>query len=416
MYILYRQRAQKLVQRRRLDVRDQNDEFSPFAGKAAKGDEYRIRRAAEREGRRTRRRREREKKGDISHHNGMSTDDEESHSEIQVMQTELEHIATEARKIFEDVEEDFSQMKIIMSRFEEWRGKDGPTYNDAYVSLNLPKIFAPYVRLQMLLWNPLMRDSDGLEIERMKWFNLLILFGAGDSADEDPKQLREDPDRNLVSHLVEKVILVKLKEIIACWWDPLSHVQTVRLVNMVRHYADAYPSLGPSSKQLKDLTHAIIAKIRDAIDNDIFIPMFPKSVYDNKNSGVSLFFQRQFWVAWKLLSSTLMWHNVLSDSVIHELAVRSLLNLYLLPALNLASEINSSDALDKCRNVINALPRAWVKSEGTHAFLGRLEDFLIKLSEKLDPANHTAALKEVCDLLRSIGAIKQAEKISYKYL
>lgn len=32
VYALYRQRAQKMVQRRRQDVRDQNDEFSPFAG------------------------------------------------------------------------------------------------------------------------------------------------------------------------------------------------------------------------------------------------------------------------------------------------------------------------------------------------------------------------------------------------
>lgn len=74
---------------------------------------------------------------------------------------------------------------------------------------------------------------------------------------------------------------------------------------------------------------------------------------------------------------------------------------------------------DECYNffqVINALPRSWVKSEGTHVFLGRLEDFLIKLSEKLDPTTHTPALKEVCDLLKSIGATAQAEKIAYKYL
>ena len=74
-------------------------------------------------------------------------------------------------------------------------------------------------------------------------------------------------------------------------------------------------------------------------------------VYESKTSGVSLFFQRQFWVAWKLLSSVLMWHDVLSDSMIHDLAIRSLLNLYLLPALNLAAEININDALEKCRNV-----------------------------------------------------------------
>lgn len=55
-----------------------------------------------------------------------------------------------------------------------------------------------------------------------------------------------------------------------------------------------------------------------------------------------------------------------------------------------------------------------MKSEGTHAFLGRLEDFLVKLAEKLQTA-HSPAVKEVCDLLKSIGAQSQAEKLAYKY-
>lgn len=55
----------------------------------------------------------------------------------------------------------------------------------------------------------------------------------------------------------------------------------------------------------------------------------------------------QFWSAWKLLGATLMWHRILSDSVINDLAVRSLLNLYLLPALNLATEVSPADGLDK---------------------------------------------------------------------
>ena len=32
VYLLYRQKAQKIVERRRQDVKDQNNEFSPFAG------------------------------------------------------------------------------------------------------------------------------------------------------------------------------------------------------------------------------------------------------------------------------------------------------------------------------------------------------------------------------------------------
>ena len=42
-------------------------------------------------------------------------------------------------------------------------------------------------RLQLLLWNPLVRESDSIEVERMKWFNLLLLYGAADSPDDDPK-------------------------------------------------------------------------------------------------------------------------------------------------------------------------------------------------------------------------------------
>ena len=421
VYLLYRQRTQKLIQRRRQDVKDQNNEFSPFAGKGALNDEFRIRRAAEREGRRTRRRREREKRGDTKHHNGTSTDDEEAHSEQQLMQTELSKIGEDAKIVFEDVENDFAQLEKIKGRFEFWKNKDFSAYSDAYVSFNLPKLFAPYIRLELLLWNPLCKESDNrpIEVERMIWYNELLLYGLQDDVDCTEK-LRSDPDQRLMSHLVEKIVLVKLKELVTCCWDPLSHKQTVRLVNLVRHYAETYPSLSANSKPLKELTHTIIMKIKDSIDNDIFIPMFPKSVYESKTSGVSLFFQRQFWVAWKLLSSVLMWHNVLSDSVIHDLAIRSLLNLYLLPALNLASEINMSDALEKCRNVTNALPRAWAKNDinedDTHIFLGRLEALLVAFAGKLDPSKNSHEIKEITELLKLIGAKKQSEIIFNKYL
>lgn len=78
---------------------------------------------------------------------------------------------------------------------------------------------------------------------------------------------------------------------------------------------------------------------------------FSFRVFESKTSGVTRFFHRQFWSAWKLLAAVLMWHKILNDKVIHELAIRSILNLYLLPALNLASEINISDCIEKAKHV-----------------------------------------------------------------
>ena len=65
-----------------------------------------------------------------------------------------ERILSEEKVIFEDVVEDFSSIDSIKSRFEEWKNKHEDCYKNAYISLCLPKLFAPFIRLQLLDWNP----------------------------------------------------------------------------------------------------------------------------------------------------------------------------------------------------------------------------------------------------------------------
>lgn len=65
-----------------------------------------------------------------------------------------ERILSEEKAIFEDVVEDFSSIDAIKTRFEEWKNKREDCYTNAYISLCLPKLFAPFIRLQLLDWNP----------------------------------------------------------------------------------------------------------------------------------------------------------------------------------------------------------------------------------------------------------------------
>lgn len=58
-------------------------------------------------------------------------------------------------ELFNDAIEDFYDINIIKSKFEEWRSKHTDTYEEAYVSLSLPKLFSPLVRLELIDWNPL---------------------------------------------------------------------------------------------------------------------------------------------------------------------------------------------------------------------------------------------------------------------
>ena len=66
-----------------------------------------------------------------------------------------EQLSSQAGAIFEDVVEEFWKLSLIKQRFEEWKFGVPASYEQVYVPLFLPKLFAPFVRLQLLQWNPL---------------------------------------------------------------------------------------------------------------------------------------------------------------------------------------------------------------------------------------------------------------------
>jgi hypothetical protein len=66
-----------------------------------------------------------------------------------------ENILDEARKIFADVLEDFVNIKTIIARFQQWKYGFPDTYKQAFVHLCLPKLILPFVKIELLNWNPL---------------------------------------------------------------------------------------------------------------------------------------------------------------------------------------------------------------------------------------------------------------------
>lgn len=52
--------------------------------------------------------------------------------------------------------EEYCTVRGILSKFESWRETDMDAYTEAYLSLCLPKIISPIIRLQLVTWNPIM--------------------------------------------------------------------------------------------------------------------------------------------------------------------------------------------------------------------------------------------------------------------
>lgn len=391
---LYGDKAVDLIDRRRQDVKDEVDEVQALGrGQIIKRDpedSARVRRTAEREGRRARRRRARELNSVLTKHlDGMSSDDEVTEQQNLIFKQVKNDIEKESRELLLDVEDDFSSIKNILKKLQDWKNTDFESYTEAYVPLCIPKILSPLIRLQLITWNPIMESSD---LERSKWYNSLVTY-ALDPKKKTDESLKKDPDARLIPLVMEKVVVPKLTTIVENIWDPMSTSQTLRLVGIVNRFIRDYPNLNESSNQTLTLFNAILGKIKSSIENDVFIPIYSKQMMDSKHNA---FFQRQFSMAIKLLRNVLSWQGIINDEKLKDIAFNSLLNRYLLAGLRVFS---IPDGLVKANMIMSTLPRAWLQGVPTE-HLKMFAKSVQQLADQVDQAN--PAHNEAWDYSKSI--------------
>ncbi|XP_062261808.1 PAX3- and PAX7-binding protein 1 [Platichthys flesus] len=383
MHQLLRQRALRLVQRRQDDIKDESSEFASLSNKAvmapnldsfgrdraAYQEHSRQRRIAEREARRTRRRQAREQNGKRAEHNeGLSSDDEETSTDITSFTMEKDRISRECKKAFEDVVDDFHSLDCIKSHFEVWRREYADCYRDAYIGLCLPKLFNPLVRMQLITWSPL--EAQCANFEYMLWFESLLFYGF----EEHGTLQKGEGDASLLPAIVEKVILSKLTVLTEQVWDPLSSSQTARLTGFIHRLIKGYPTvLHGDNRYTEELLKSIVLRTRRSLDEDVFLPLYPKNVLENKNSGPYLFYHRQFWSCVKLLGNMLQWEGILSTSCLKDLALDSTVNRYILSALQTTETVE--DNVEKCQKVVECLPVHWFSGLKGQQTLPQLEPF-----------------------------------------
>ncbi|XP_032907238.1 PAX3- and PAX7-binding protein 1 isoform X2 [Catharus ustulatus] len=431
MHQLYKQRASRLVQRRQDDIKDESSEFSSHSNKALMApnldsfgrdrviyQEQVKRRTAEREARRARRRQAREQTGKMADHlEGLSSDDEETSTDITNFNLERDRILKESSKVFEDVLESFYSIDCIKSQFEAWRSKYFASYKDAYIGLCLPKLFNPLIRLQLLTWTPL--EGKCRDFETMLWFESLLFYGC-----EEQEQVKDDADISLLPTIVERVVLPKLTVISENIWDPFSTTQTSRMVAMVQKLIDGYPSVvNAENKNTQMLLKALLLRMRRTLDDDVFMPLYPKNILENKNSGPYLFFQRQFWSSVKLLGNFLQWYGILSNKTLQELSIDGLLNRYILMAFQ--NSEYGEDSIKKAQSVIACFPKQWFAHLTGDKTISQLENFcryLVHLADTIyrnsigcsdvEKRNAREHIKQIIKLLASIRALDHAVTVA----
>ncbi|KAJ0401988.1 hypothetical protein ATCC90586_008925 [Pythium insidiosum] len=125
--------------------------------------------------------------------------------------------------LFDDAVEDVSSLVHVYGRFQEWRAKFPEVYETTYCDLALVKLYAPFVRHELLAWDPLSialhtatSESPHVVLSKMNWFNTLRRHrvGQADALDE--------PEASLV----RDIVMDRLASAVSRRFNPRSSVHT----------------------------------------------------------------------------------------------------------------------------------------------------------------------------------------------
>lgn len=305
---------------------------------------------------------------------GESSTDE-SDDESKAYKSSRDLLLQTAEGIFSDAAQEYSQLSLVKERFEKWKRLYPGSYRDAYMSLSIPAIFSPYVRLELLKWDPLHEDVDFYD---MRWHSLLFDYGVPENGSEFSP---EDADADLVPGLVEKVALPILHHDIAHCWDMLSTRETKNAVSATSLIINYVPA---SSEALKELIATIHDRLAEAV-SDLVVPAWSAVVMKAVPNAARMAAYR-FGVAVRLMRNICMWKDILAMPVLEKLALDELLGRKVLPYVqNLTPEIH--DAITRTERIIASLSGVWAGASVVGARSGRLQplvDYVKTLGKTLE--------------------------------
>lgn len=205
----------------------------------------------------------------------------------------------------------------------------------------------------------------------MSWFTPVEEFMANNMKNSKNE---DNSDKKILSAIINKTVIPRLTDFTEFIWDPLSTSQTSSLIMHCRVVLEHSTSENEVNKSKQDLLKSIISRMKKAIEDDVFIPLYPKSFVENKTSPHSRFQERQFWSGVKLFQNILLWNGLLPDETLQELGLGKLLNRYLIIVLLNATP--GPAVVKKCNQIAVYLPEKWFENSAMRTSIPPLENFI----------------------------------------
>ena len=300
----------------------------------------------------------------------------ESEDEIETYTRRKEEVLEATEAVFRDADDEFSTLPAVKFQLEEWKRRYRGQYNDAYTAESVPALFAPFVRQELISWNPFDQTSTppgdtatataapgaagnggGIAInlyqgfDQQEWHKLLFDFGMPtDGSGPHPN----DPDIDLVPRLVRVLVLPIISALVTRCWRVLSTRQSRSVASML---AELMVYLDPENEALVGVVKATQSRLQEAVEN-LIVPSWPSAALEASIHG-ERYMERSFRRGLRLLRSVCTFHQVLPTGPLQNLAVQQLVVKHLLPYVRSAI-VRPEVLAERAGRVLDALPTVWM--------------------------------------------------------
>lgn len=254
---------------------------------------------------------------------GYSSDEETTPEDQLAFEESLVEIGHAARNVFEDALQEFSDLRLILSKFSEFRSKYQFSYQQAHVQTELKTLLSPFVRLETVSWDPL--KSHG--IYDWPWFEVVDEFdlGAQDlNSSESGTGVKKESNpvsSHVCADIASEVLYPRVKDTIKFFWRPNSAQETLQLQQLL---GKLRALLAP--KLLSDLLVAVHMNLQHAIMN-VNLPMNYQASQSSDYGRIA--FVRLL----KFISITLLWKPFFSPDALSNIIWNNIVNDKMLPFL-----------------------------------------------------------------------------------
>jgi GC-rich sequence DNA-binding factor len=332
-----------------------------------------------------------EKPPEKQHYLGEITTSE-SEDELETYNRRKQEVLEASETVFRDAADEFGSLTAVKSRLEEWKEKYRGQYNDAYMAESVPAIFAPFVRQELLSWNPLDQatintsgTSEGTAtrlstapmdtgsgaangsaiaartpptmhtyqgFDQQAWHKLLFNYGMpSDGTAPHPN----DPDVDLVPKIVRALVLPIILATVGRTWRVQSTRQSKTVASML---AELMVYMDTENDALVKVVKATQGRLEEAVEQ-LAVPSWPPMALAATSRGEQ-YMERAFSRGLRLLQSVCAFYHVLPADKLQKLAVQQLTLVKLLPYIR-AAIVNPEVLAERAGRLLNALPAAWMQ-------------------------------------------------------